>query len=772
MTKIRLFINTCAISTLAASHPAYNSGTNLGMGPTAVHPAYNSGSSAELGMPHPGYNFGDDLGASNPHNTTQEGARIADELLQKPSVVLTDNPEVLKVKYPKDEGTKIDTPSKIDLGVTPAALHPAYNSGDSKELVITPAASHPAYNSGDSKEPGITPAAVHPAYNSGDSKDLGMPHPGYNFGDDLGVPNPHTRLTDASQKPSLVLPDNPEVLKVKYPKDEGATIGTPSKTDLGITPAALHPAYNSGDSKDLGIPHPGYNFGDDLGVPNPQHTQQQSIELTDELLQKPSLVLPDNPEVLKVKYPKDEGATIDKPTLIDNHGLDQDLGVHRPASPKIDIHDLDQDLGVHRPAPPIIDIHDLDQGLGVPRPTAPKIEIDADGSGKASDTPCSKIVKKFTLIQNPGVQNATSKGRSGSIGSRAAAAGNAVSAATDAGEAGDNAQFRFGLSPDQIKLSIRKKMHFREENDGSVYSNTLNALEKTLDSTQAIRKNGKGMTFWVSGIYAQGATDSIFGSPASTDKHYGIIVGTHYKHEPTQQIFGVAFDVGTGRSIAKTNKDQKTDTKMAQLTLYYNKMLSKNWKFNLCNSFMNEWEHHQRPFIDNAGVQQIAISNSIDQEFTSNIGIGYKQEFSRDNYLEPFFSFNYTFTKQYAHREKNVADGNAYNSNSSDQIGLQFGIKSSFGTELSNSKTFVVMPKVSYTNFAKMSKFTQKSVNISSGQVSMSQSGTPGRHLLSATIAVGVDDYHANTTTRIAYTGNVQKQRRSHEVMVDWSIKF
>jgi hypothetical protein len=428
-------------------------------------------------------------------------------------------------------------------------------------------------------------------------------------------------------------------------------------------------------------------------------------------------------------------------------------------------------LDLHKPTTPRVDIPNLDQNLDLHKPTTPKTE--ADDSDKTSDTSCSKFVKKFTLIQSPGVSpNTTSKGRSGNVGSRAAAASNAISAAIDAGESGENAQFRFSLSPDQIKLSVRKGMNFNAESDGSTYSNALKALERTLDSTQAIRNNGKGMTFWVSGIYAQGATDSIFGNPATTDKHYGIIAGTHYKHEPTQQIFGVAFNVGTGRSVAKTNKDQKTDTKMAQLTLYYNKMLSKNWKFSWCNSFTNEWEHHQRPFTNDAGVQQIAVSNSIDQEFTSNIGIGYKQEFSRDNYLEPFFSFNYTFTKHYAHREKNVANGNAYNSNSSDQIGLQFGIKSSFSTEISSSKTFVVMPKLSYTNFAKMSKFIQRSVNISSGQVSMSQSGTPGRHLLSATIAVGIADHQADTTTRIAYTGNVQKQRRSHEVMIDWSIKF
>ena len=54
----------------------------------------------------------------------------------------------------------------------------------------------------------------------------------------------------------------------------------------------------------------------------------------------------------------------------------------------------------------------------------------------------------------------------------------------------------------------------------------------------------------------------------------------------------------------------------------------------------------------------------------------------------------------------------------------------------------------------------------------MTQSGTPGKHLLSGAIAIGLADLEQNTVTRVAYTGNVQRQRRSHEVMLDWSIKF
>ena len=126
-----------------------------------------------------------------------------------------------------------------------------------------------------------------------------------------------------------------------------------------------------------------------------------------------------------------------------------------------------------------------------------------------------------------------------------------------------------------------------------------------------------------------------------------------------------------------------------------------------------------------------------------------------------------------AYQEKNVGINNRYYHNASmDQIGIQFGIKSSFGHKISDTKTFVIMPKISYTNFVKMGVTAQKSVNIANGNESIGRSGTPGRHLFSATLGIGVVDYEANTTTKFAYTGNVQKQKRSHEVMIDWGMKF
>lgn len=337
--------------------------------------------------------------------------------------------------------------------------------------------------------------------------------------------------------------------------------------------------------------------------------------------------------------------------------------------------------------------------------------------------------------------------------------------------------FRFGLSTEQIMLTMRQRgVNFAENNGRDPYTRALNALEKTIDSTHAIRQIGKGMTIWASGLYTQGSLDSMFGNPAMKTKNYAIMVGGHYKDAATQQIFGVAVNVGFGNSIAKTDKDIRTDNKAAQITLYYNKKFDEEgrWKFSWHNILMRSMDRHQRPFVDNTtGNRLIAIGNGVTYEFASSVELSYKHEFSKDNFLKPFTALNYAYNKELAYKEENVGRFNrSYDAASTDQVGLQFGLKSSIGYKLSETKTFVVMPKVSYTLFTKMGHTIQPSTNINSGQTVMGQSGTPGRHLFSATLAIGTVDYVANTTTRFAYTGNVQKQKRSHELMLDWGMKF
>ncbi len=338
----------------------------------------------------------------------------------------------------------------------------------------------------------------------------------------------------------------------------------------------------------------------------------------------------------------------------------------------------------------------------------------------------------------------------------------------------DEQDFRFGLSSEQIMLTMRQRgVNFADSGGNDSHSRALNALEKAVDATHAIKQIGKGMTFWASGLYTQGSLSSMFGNPPQKLKHYGIMAGTHYKDDATQQIFGVAVNVGFGNSISKVDRDARTDNKAAQITLYYNKKFDQHWKFSLHNTLMRSMDRHQRPYIDDAGNRQIAIGNGVTYEFASMAEVSYKHEFCRDNYIKPFTGINYALNKEMAYKEKNAGNRNiSYGNASMDQIGLQFGIKSSFGKKISDTKTFLMMPKISYTNFVKMGVTEQKAVNEINGATRIGKSGTPGRHLISASLAIGVIDYEANTTTKVAYTGNIQKQKKSHEVLLDWGMKF
>lgn len=377
------------------------------------------------------------------------------------------------------------------------------------------------------------------------------------------------------------------------------------------------------------------------------------------------------------------------------------------------------------------------------------------------------VIETFQPVAQPGTPP------SGSTAGTLAEAGAANIKLASEGQPIDEQEFRFGLSPQQIMLSMRQKgVNFSETN--TPYSRALNAVEKAVDSSHAIKQIGRGMTVWVSGLYTQARLSSMFGNPSMKDKHYAIMAGTHYKDIATQQIFGVAVNVGFGNSVSETDRDLRKDSKAAQVTLYYNKKFDQegHWKFSWHNSLMRSMDRKQRPF-DDRGSKQIAIGNAVVYEFASSAELSYKHEFCKDNYIKPFTALNYIFNKDMAYQEKNVGINNlSYSSASMTQIGLQFGIKSSFGKKISDTKTLVFMPKISYTNFAKMGIASQTSTNIASGAQSTGKSGTPGRHLISATLAFGMVDYEANMTTRVAYTGSIQQHKRSHEIMLDWGMKF
>ncbi|MCX7343383.1 MAG: autotransporter domain-containing protein, partial [Proteobacteria bacterium] len=327
------------------------------------------------------------------------------------------------------------------------------------------------------------------------------------------------------------------------------------------------------------------------------------------------------------------------------------------------------------------------------------VVVDTDGKIYLTATDDVVVRELSLLVKSPPPPPVSDEPPSGGGGGGAGdvtvtAVGNILDKATKpAGNNSDDAgeqEFRFGLSSEQIMLTMRQRgVNFAENSSNEPYSRALNALEKVVDSTQAIKQIGKGMTFWVSGLYTQGQLASMFGNPAMKLKHYGIMAGTHYKDAATQQIFGVAVNVGFGNSISRGDRDLRTDNKAAQITLYYNKKFDASWKFSWHNTLMRSMDRHQRPFTDAAGNKQIALSNGVTYEFSSMMEVSYKHEFSKDNYIKPFTAISYTSNKEMAYQEKNVGVFNkAYDSAGMEQIGLQFGIKSSIGHQISDTKTF------------------------------------------------------------------------------------
>ena len=113
-----------------------------------------------------------------------------------------------------------------------------------------------------------------------------------------------------------------------------------------------------------------------------------------------------------------------------------------------------------------------------------------------------------------------------------------------------------------------------------------------------------------------------------------------------------------------------------------------------------------------------------------------------------------------------------YQAATMDQVGMLCGLKATFGQKLSESKTLTVLPKLSYTNFVQQGRLKQTSVNLTSGSTQVAKSGTPGKHLVSASVGVGLQNSETQVSTRVAYTGHFQKYNRSHEVMVDVACKF
>jgi sugar lactone lactonase YvrE len=235
------------------------------------------------------------------------------------------------------------------------------------------------------------------------------------------------------------------------------------------------------------------------------------------------------------------------------------------------------------------------------------IAVDDEGNIYVTDTNNFTIRKltytgpKFLPSQEASAtqEDANTRGtaRSSNIGQ---AAGNAATSSVEAGDDGgeEDLGFRYSLNPQQLKLGMQsmKKNDYRSGGYDRVYSKTLETLEKTLGSTQAIRDNGMGLTFWVSGLYSQGQSKPIYGNPSMKEQHYGIISGCHYTHKPTGQTIGLPLDIGIGNSFANVDHEMKSTHHTGQMTIYYHKTLDKNWKFNVNGSFMRSADRHQRPY--------------------------------------------------------------------------------------------------------------------------------------------------------------------------------
>jgi hypothetical protein len=101
-----------------------------------------------------------------------------------------------------------------------------------------------------------------------------------------------------------------------------------------------------------------------------------------------------------------------------------------------------------------------------------------------------------------------------------------------------------------------------------------------------------------------------------------------------------------------------------------------------------------------------------------------------------------------------------YEKASGDQLGIIFGAKANLSYKINETKSFVFLPKISWTHYLKMLRLYQWSENISSGVRSRAGSGTPGRDLLSASLGFGINDSESQTSWKVAYTGNVQEKRK------------
>lgn len=356
-------------------------------------------------------------------------------------------------------------------------------------------------------------------------------------------------------------------------------------------------------------------------------------------------------------------------------------------------------------------------------------------------------------------------------------AGGGEETGTEVGEVreGDVEGFRFALAPQRLKMDIRamnKGALVKYDKNYGDYGNMLKALESSLGATKAMANVGNGMSVWASGVYAQGRNKVMFGNPAAADKHYGIMVGTHYYHKPSRQLIGIAFDVGLGNSRANIDHKQKSAYRSAEATAYYSYGLTKKWKVNLQLAHMLIRANNHRPY-GASGANTIALSNSKSSVTSGLVETDYKFKPSKTVHLRPSAGLRVGHTKQNAYTENNAGANNMhFRAATMTELALKTALKVSMFHKKDDETIYGLYPEIGFTHYLKAGRMRQKAGLINSGTLQLLESGTPGKNLLNLGLGAGITNTEANTKYQMAYTASFQKYRTSHEVMFKGSWPF
>lgn len=338
---------------------------------------------------------------------------------------------------------------------------------------------------------------------------------------------------------------------------------------------------------------------------------------------------------------------------------------------------------------------------------------------------------------------------------------------------------RLSLSPERIKVGMDQKASTPYIQKKSPFTKVPSAPEaisaapeKALGAAHTMKRISEDASVWVSGFYKQGKMKAMYGAPASSDKHYGIVIGGNYYHTPSKQLFEMTFDFGLGNSYARNDHKLKNIFNSNQATLHYGLEISDNWKFNAQGSFMRIEGSHHRPY-NSQGNRNVAVSHSRSHITSGMVEISHKHKPYQNFHLKSSFGGIYGHSKQFSHKEQNAGtNSKSVRGSIMNEAGLKVGLKGSFLHESDDKKIYGVYPHVSYTRFVKRGTTQQRMVALRSGQAQLTKSGTAGKDLLSVGIGVGIINNENSSKTQIGYTANFQKYRKSQEVMVKYSVQF